>query len=68
MSDEEQRKEVFAWFGAASYYAQCVEVELWIARLVLVREDYPEPTDQEWQQFESEKLTMNRLLKLLNPA
>jgi hypothetical protein len=65
MSDEEQRKEVFAWFGAASYYAQCVEVELWIARLVLVRKDDREPTDPEWQRLESEKLTMNGLLRLV---
>jgi len=65
MSDEEQRKEVFAWFGAASYYAQCVEVELWIARLFIARDDGPEPTDQEWQQLESEKLTMSGLLRLV---
>ncbi|GAH50207.1 unnamed protein product [marine sediment metagenome] len=65
MSDEEQRKKVFAWYGAATYYAQCVEVELWIARLVLVREDNPKPTDQEWSHLESKKLSMGGLLKLV---
>ena len=26
--DVELRREVFAWFGAAAYHAQCVEAEL----------------------------------------
>ncbi|MBI2190522.1 MAG: hypothetical protein HYU36_00890 [Planctomycetes bacterium] len=65
MNDEQQRKEVFAWFGAASYYAQCVEVELWIARLVLVREDKPWPEEAEWQSLESKPFTMGRLLRLV---
>ena len=65
VSDEQQRKEVFAWFGAASYYAQCVEVELWIARLTLVRERNPWPNEHEWQQTESEPLTMGRLVTLV---
>ena len=37
MSQADDRKEVFAWFGAAAYHAQCVEEELWIARLFLAR-------------------------------
>ena len=65
MSDEQDRKEVFAWFGGASYYAQCVEVELWIARLFLLRENGPRPRDDEWQRFETEPLTMGRLLGLV---
>lgn len=65
MSDEQERKEVFAWFGAASYYAQCVEVELRIARLFLARKDEPWLKEQEWQRVESERLTMGRLLGLL---
>lgn len=65
MSDEQQRKEVFAWFGAASYYAQCLEVELWIARLLLVREHEPWPEEREWQRLESERLTMGKLLRLV---
>lgn len=28
LSDAEQRRETFAWFGAASYRAQCVEKQL----------------------------------------
>src|SRR5262245_57635760 len=63
MSDEQERKEVFAWFGAASYYAQCVEVELWIGRLFLVREDDPWPEEQKWQRIENEALTMGGLLR-----
>ena len=65
MSDEQQRKEVFTWFGAASYYAQCVEVELWIARLFLVHEHELWPEEQEWQRLESERLTMGQLLRLV---
>jgi hypothetical protein len=66
MSDEqEQRKEVFAWFGAASYYAQCVEVELWIARLALVRERDPCPQKWEWERIEGEPLTMGKLMRLV---
>lgn len=65
MSDEQERKEVFAWFGAASYYAQCVEVELRIARLFLVRKDEPWPKEQEWQRVEGERLTMGGLLRLV---
>ena len=30
MNEIEQRKEIFAWFGAAVYYVQCFEVELTI--------------------------------------
>jgi hypothetical protein len=66
MSDEQQqRKEVFAWFGAASYYAQCVEVELWIARLTLVRECDPYPQEREWERIEGEALTMGKLMWLV---
>lgn len=65
MSDEQQRKEVFAWFGAASYYAQCVECELWIARLVLVRGRESPPSKQEWEQIEGEGLTMGKLMRLV---
>ncbi len=63
--DEQDRKEVFAWFGAASYYAQCVEAELWIARLILAREKEPWPAEQNWQRLENEPLTMGRLLRLV---
>src|SRR5262245_53136342 len=65
MSDEERRKEVFAWFGAASYYAQCVEVELWIARLTLAREGEPYPQEQAWERIEGKALTMGQLMRLI---
>jgi len=42
-----------------------VEVELWLARLVLVREEEPWPEEEEWEPFESEPLTMGRLLRLV---
>jgi len=59
---EQDRKEVFAWFGAASYYAQCVEVELWIVRLFAFRKGNPWPDDAQWRTIESEPLTMGKLL------
>ena len=62
ISDENQRKEVFAWFGAASYGAQCVEIEFWIARLTLARKGNTDPTNAEWHEIESESLTFGKLL------
>jgi hypothetical protein len=59
------RKEVFARFGAAAYYAQCVEVELILARLCLARRGDSEPTAEEWQRIETEKRTMGGLLQFL---
>jgi hypothetical protein len=61
MGDVEVRKEVFAWFGAAAFYAQCVEVELIIARLALARRG-SEPTAEDWQRIETERRTMGALL------
>ena len=65
MSEELERKEVFAWFGAASYFAQCVEVELWIARLFLVREHEPLADEERWRRLETERLTMGKLLRIV---
>ena len=64
-SDVELRKEVFAWFGAAAYHAQCVEVELIIARLFLLRRGEPEPRAEVWQKVEGEKRTLGNLLRFL---
>jgi hypothetical protein len=36
-----RRKEVFAWFGAAAYYAQCFEVELHSLLLLTYRLNHP---------------------------
>lgn len=63
MDDVELRKEAFAWFGAAVYYAQCVEVELIIARLFLARRVASGPSEEEWQKIEAEKRTMGKLLE-----
>lgn len=65
MSDELERKEVFAWFGAASYHAQCVEVELRIAWLFLARVEEPVPNQKEWLRLESQRLTMGEVLRLV---
>lgn len=65
MDDVELRKEAFAWFGAAVYYAQCIEVELIIARLFLARRGASRPSDEEWRKIEAEKRTMGRLLQFL---
>lgn len=65
MSAEEERKEVFAWFGAASYYAQCVEKELLIARLMMARGDDEEPSEEEWERIENERRTMGGLLRFV---
>jgi hypothetical protein len=59
------RKEVFAWYGAAAYHAQCVEAELIIARLFLVRRRTPQPSDAETGRIDRDKRTMGGLLKLL---
>src|SRR3954447_21924814 len=64
--DVELRKEVFAWFGSAAYYAQCVEVELILTRLCLARRGDSEPTTEEWQRIETEKQTMGGLLQFLS--
>jgi hypothetical protein len=66
MDHEPLRKEVFAWYGAAAYYAQCVEVELIIARLFLARLHTPQLSDAEWENISREKRTMGGLLKLLS--
>jgi len=65
MNAVELRKEVFAWFGTAVYYAQCVEVELIIARLFFARRGASEPSDEEWQKIEGEKRTLGNLLQFL---
>jgi len=65
MPDEAYRKDIFAWYGAASYYAQCVEVEMWIARLFLARTERDNRTDQEWEELENKKLTMGCLLNII---
>lgn len=60
------RKEVFAWYGAAAYYAQCIEVELVIARLFLVRRRNPQLSEAELDEIDRDKRnTMGRLLKRL---
>ena len=65
MDPVELRKDVFAWFGAASYHAQCVEVELIIARLLLARRGASDPSADEWQKIEAEKRTMGGLFQFL---
>ena len=65
MNDVDLRKEAFAWFGAAVYYAQCVEVELIIARLFLAGRGLSDPSEGEWQKIEGEKRTMGSLLQVL---
>ncbi|MFQ5741473.1 MAG: hypothetical protein ACE5JX_20950 [Acidobacteriota bacterium] len=42
MSEDETRKDVFAWFGSAYYAAQCFEVELCI--LLILAHRLREPT------------------------
>jgi hypothetical protein len=51
-------KEVFAWYGAAAYYAQCIEVELIIGRLFLARRRTPQLSDAEWGKINRDKRTM----------
>ncbi len=65
MDDVELRKEAFAWFGVAVYYAQCVEVELIIARLFLARRGASGPSEEEWQKIEAEKRAMGKLLQFI---
>ena len=65
MDHEALRKEVFAWYGSAAYYAQCIEVELIIARLFLARLRNPEVPPEELDRIDREKKTMGQLLKLV---
>ena len=41
VSDSELRKDVFAWYGAAAYAAQCFEVELVTLLLGIYRLNHP---------------------------
>ncbi len=41
MDDVARRKEVFAWFGGATYHAQCFEVELQSLLFLTYRLDHP---------------------------
>ncbi|MBN2269940.1 MAG: hypothetical protein JXN61_04955 [Sedimentisphaerales bacterium] len=41
MDDVERRKDVFAWFGGAAYYAQCFEAELQTLLLLTYRLNHP---------------------------
>lgn len=64
--DAVHRKEVFAWFGSAAYYAQCVEIELIIARLLPTHCGDNEPTAEDYQRIESEKRTIGNLVEFLH--
>lgn len=65
MDHTDLRKEVFAWYGAAAYYSQCIEVEFIIARLFLARRRTPQFSETEMDKIEIDKRTMGGLLKLL---
>lgn len=65
MSTPDERKEVLAWFGAASYYAQCLEVELSIVLMLMSSRGSEEPTAAEWERIEAERHTMGGLLRFV---
>ncbi len=58
------RKEVFAWFGAAAYQAQCFEVELGILLLFMQRAQNPKVTLAEVEALDA-RLTESNLAFLL---
>jgi len=61
------RKDVFAWFGAAAYAAQCFEVELCILLLLVRRLKNPSATPQELDELNDRlsKKTLGALLRKL---
>jgi len=63
-STPETRKEVFAWFGAAAYQAQCFEVELGILLLFMQRTQNPKVTLADVQALDA-RLTASNLGFLL---
>ncbi len=67
MDDEETRKELFAWYGAAMYAAQLFEVELVILLLALKRLREPDTQPQEYDRLDIllSRKTLGALLKEL---
>ncbi len=63
--DEQRRKDVFAWFGAAAYHAQCFEVELQILLILTHRLEHPDATPDELEDFDVRlsRRTLGRLLR-----
>ncbi len=67
IDDAMLRKEVFAWYGAAAYSAQCFEVELIILLLLVHRIHEPRCTPQELDRIDLHlsKHSLGQLLKEL---
>ena len=66
-SNEEIRKEVFAWYGSAAYAAQCFEVELVILHTFLYILDNPNASSEDIEKIDLSlsKKTMGNLLREL---
>lgn len=58
-STPDTRKEVFAWFGAAAYQAQCFEVELSVLLLLMQRLQSPKVTLAEVKAFDARLTAAN---------
>ena len=65
MSEEELRKDVFAWYGSVAYAAQCFEVELSILLLARERLERPNSTPEELDRLD-EILSRKTLGQLMN--
>jgi len=63
----ELRKEVFAWYGGAAYYAQCFEVELGILLVLCSRVKHGDMSGRELDDLEEwmSKKTLGALLREL---
>jgi hypothetical protein len=67
MNGADHRKEVFAWFGAAAYYAQSFEVELQTLLLLVYRLHHPSAPLSELDEADTplSKRTIGQLRKEL---
>ncbi len=65
MNHNQQNDEVLRLFGLASYYAHCIEEELWIARLFLLRTSNS-AISHDMELVENQKITMGKLLRLVS--
>ena len=64
MNDMGLRREMFAWFGAAAYAAQCFEVELVVLLLLLQRLEHSSMTPEQLDDIDT-KLSSQNLGRLL---
>jgi hypothetical protein len=65
MTDEELRKEVFAWYGSVAYSAQCFEIELGILLSAHNRLISPTSTPEELDELFAKTLLRKTLGQLM---